>query len=234
VGVAIANSERSSFGPLEFLALAVAIGVSIFCLAKPLGGPKVSIDEPADVCGAFVSRTNWGVVLFGAALTLGGIGAIGAIGYDLSTGRASVRDVLSDMGTFVAGWTAEVLTGWSHDAHLEDTHACALFILVLPGLLLIWWNLVPFIKRGREFRVEPDTSISVRRPDGWVQLLEYEYSAVTADGTTVRFAPAGDGMPAIVLPPARVFSRETGVRLGRDVSAEFFHHRLAVGAFASK
>jgi hypothetical protein len=63
VGVVIANSERSSFGPLEFLALAVAIGVSIFCLAKPLGGPKVSMDEAADVCGAFVSRTNWGVVL---------------------------------------------------------------------------------------------------------------------------------------------------------------------------
>jgi hypothetical protein len=231
VGVAIAHSDRSSFGLLEFLALAVAIGVSIFCLAKPLGGPKVSIDEAADVRGVFVSRTNWGMVLFGVALTVGGIGATGAIVYDLSTGRASVRDVRGDIGTFVVGWTTEALTGWTHDAHLENTHAYALFVLVLPGVWIVCWNLIPLFKRGREFRVDPDTSISVRRPEGWIDVLEYEYSAVAADGTTVRFTPAGRGTPAVVLPQARVFSRETGVRFARDVSAAFFHQRLARRGF---
>jgi len=93
VGLAIAHSDRDSFGGVEFLALAAAIGVSIFCMAKPLGGPEVTMDEPADVRGAFVSRASWGLVLFGVALTIAGIGAIGAIAYDLSTGRATVRGV---------------------------------------------------------------------------------------------------------------------------------------------
>jgi hypothetical protein len=231
VGLAIANSDRDSFGPVELLALAAAIGVSVWCLARPLGRPKVRLADVADVRGSFVSRTNWGLALFGVALTVGGVGAIGAIAYDLCTGRATVRDVFSDMGTFVVGWTYEVVTGWSHDAHLEETHAYALFVLVVPGLLVIWWNLVPFLKRGREFRAELDGSISVRGARGWFQVLEYEYSDVTADGTTIRFTPAGDGTPAIVLPQARVFSRETGARLGRDVSAAFFQQRLARRGF---
>ncbi|ETW23849.1 hypothetical protein [Mycobacterium gastri] len=227
LALAIANSDRDYFGPLELLALAGAIGISVWCLAKPLGRPVVAMDEAADVQGTFVSRTNWGLVLFGVALTVGGIGAIGAIVYDLSTGRAAVRDVFADMWTFVAGWTSEALSGWSYDAHLERTHGYALFILVVPGVLIVWWNLVPLIKRGREFRVEPDGSISVRGPHGWIQLLEYEYSAVTADATTIRFTPASDPTPGIVLPQARVFSRETGTRLRSQVSAARFQERLA-------
>lgn len=230
VGLVIAHSDRDSFGALEFLALAVAIGVSVWCMAKPLGGPQATMDEPTDVRGTFVSRTNWGLVLFGVALTVGGIGAIAAITYDLSTGRATVRDVLNDMASFVVGWVMEAV-GWSYDAHLEKTHAYALFVLVLPGLLLVWWNLVSFIKRGREFRVEPDASISVSGPQGWVPLLEYEYSAVTADGTTIRFTPASDATPGIVLPQARVFSRENGTRLRPEMSAELFRYRLARRGF---
>jgi hypothetical protein len=227
IGLAIANSGSESFGLLDGLALVVAIGVSIWSTAKPLGGPKATIEGPADVRGAFVSQTNWGLVLFGVVLTVGGVGAIGAITYDLSTGRAAVRDVFSDMGTFVVGWTMEVATGWSYDAHLEGTHAYALFVLIVPGLWIVWWNLVPLIKRGREFRAEPDGSIAVRGAHGWFQLMEYEYSAVTADGTTIRFTPAGHWTPAVTLPQARVFSRETSARLRRNVSAEFFSQRLA-------
>ncbi|KZS72481.1 hypothetical protein A4G26_06120 [Mycobacterium kansasii] len=235
LGLAIANCDRESFGPLELLALAAAIGISAWCLATPLGGALVAMDEAADVHGTFVSRTNWGLLLIGVALTVGGSGAIGAIVCDLSTGRATVHDVLTDIGTFVAGWTSEALSGWSYDAHLEHTHAYALFVLVVPGLLLLWWNFVPLVKRGCEFRVEPDASISVRGPRGWGQLLEYDleydYAAVTADGTTIRFTSAGDATPAIILPQARVFSRETGTRLRRQVSAELFRQRLARHGF---
>ena len=231
VGLAIAHSDRNSFGGTEFLALGTAIAVSIWCMAKPLGGPEVTMDEPADVRGAFVSRTSWGLVLFGLALTIGGIGAIGAIAYDLSTGSATVRDVFSDMGNFVVGWTMEAVTGWSYDAHLEDTHAYALFVLIVPGLMLVGWNLVPFVKRGREFRVEPDASISVSGPRGWFSLVEYEYSAVTADGTTIRFTPGDAGRPDVVLPQSRVFCRENGARLRREVSAELFRQRLAGRGF---
>lgn len=38
LGLAIWKSQSVSFSGLEFLALAVAIGISIFCVAKPLGG----------------------------------------------------------------------------------------------------------------------------------------------------------------------------------------------------
>lgn len=36
LGIAVKNSDRPSFGALEFLALAIAIGVSVWCLARPL------------------------------------------------------------------------------------------------------------------------------------------------------------------------------------------------------
>jgi hypothetical protein len=229
LGVAVAHSGHASFGAVEILALGVAIGVSVWCMAKPLGGPKVDIEKPADVHGSFVSRTSWGLVLLGAVLTVGGVGATGAIAYDLSTGRATVRDVFNDMGRFVVGWFAERVGGPTYDAHLEDTHAYILFVLLLPGLLLIWFNLVPFVKRGREFRVEPDSSVAVRAPSGWFPLLEHEYSAVTADGTTIRFT--GAGKPDIVLPQDRVFCRENGARLRGGVSAAFFQRRLAGRGF---
>lgn len=228
LGLAIAHSDRESFGPVELLALAAAIGVSIWCMAKPLGGPKVEIDEPVHVRGAFVSRANWGLVLLGTILTVGGVGATAAIVYDISTGRATFRDVARDMATFVAGWTAEAVTGWSYDAHLEDTHAYALFVLLVPGVWLVWWNLAPLIRRGREFRVEPDASISVRGRNGWVQLVEYEYPVVDADGTAIRFSSEG---ARVTLPQARVFCRDNGARLRPRVSAEFFQQRLTTRGF---
>ena len=40
--------------------------------------------------------------------------------------------------------------------------------------------------------------------------MEYEYSAVTADGTTIDFTPPVDGPPAVVLPQHRVFSCDYG------------------------
>ncbi|MFV8320939.1 hypothetical protein [Mycobacterium sp. 23] len=230
LGLAVANSDRAAFGAVEFLSLAVAIGVSIWCLARPLGGPKVEIDEVAQVSGTFVSRTSWGLVLLGVVLTIGGVGALGAIVYDLSSGRATVRDVLQDMAIFVEGWTAELLTNAAYDAELEKTHAYALFVLIVPGLLLLSANLVPFIRRGREFRVEPD-AISVRDKQGWSPLLDYEYAGVAADGTTIRYTPASDAAGPVILPQARVFCRENGARLHRKVSGQLFAQRLARRGF---
>jgi hypothetical protein len=61
--------------------------------------------------------------------------------------------------------------------------------------------------------------------------MEYQYSTVTADGTTIGFTPPPDGPPAIVLPQDRVSSREYGVRLPGKVSAEFFRRLLAGRGF---
>lgn len=175
--------------------------------------------------GGFVSRTNWALVLIGALLTVGGVAATMAIAYDMSTSGAGVGDVARDIGVFIEGWFTEVFLGGFYDAELEKTRAYALFILLLPGLLLLWHNLVPFIKRGNEFRVEPDGSVAVRVGATWPALLEYEYTDVTAGGTTIEFKPP-QGSTALVLPQQRVFSREHGVRLPARTSAEFFRRRL--------
>lgn len=72
LGLAIWKSQSVSFSGTGFLALAAAIGITIFCVAKPLGGPKVDLSEPAHMLGDFVSRTNWALVLIGAILTADG------------------------------------------------------------------------------------------------------------------------------------------------------------------
>jgi hypothetical protein len=73
LGLAVYYSQSVYFSAPEWLALAAAIGISIWCLAKPLGGPKYELRKPSHLLGAFVSRTSWGLVLFGALLTLGGV-----------------------------------------------------------------------------------------------------------------------------------------------------------------
>jgi hypothetical protein len=78
----------------EWLALIAAIGISIWCMAKPLGGPNYELRESTHLLGAFVSRTSWGLVLFGSLLTLGGVAGSMAAIYDVSTGRKSQRRVL--------------------------------------------------------------------------------------------------------------------------------------------
>ena len=230
LGLAIYNSQSVYFSGREWVALIAAVGISIWCMAKPLGGPKYELREPTHLLGAFVSRTSWGLVLFGAILTLGGVAGSMAAIYDVSTGRASVGEVFKDIAIFVEGWIAELIAP-TYDAELEKTHAYALFLLLIPGLLLLFFNLVPFFKRGSEFQVHPDGSVSVRRGDSWEPLMEYQYSTVMADGTTIDFTPPADGPPAITLPQDRVFSREYGVRLPAKVSAEFFRRLLAGRGF---
>jgi hypothetical protein len=43
----------------------------------------------------------------------------------------------------------------------NSRNACALFALLLPGFLLLWFNLIPLFNRGSEFQVHPDGSVSV-------------------------------------------------------------------------
>jgi hypothetical protein len=230
LGLAIWKSQSVAFSGLEFVALAVAVGISIFCVAKPLGGPKVDLSEPAHMLGGFVSRTNWALVLIGAILTVGGVAATMAIVYDTSTGRANVGDVMRDIAVFIEGWFTELFLGGFYDAELEKTHAYALFVLLFPGLLLLWYNLIPFFKRGTEFQVERDGSVAVRAGAAWLALLEYEYTDVSADGTTIDFTPP-QGRNTLILPQQRVFSREYGVRLPAKTSAEFFRRRLTGRGF---
>ncbi|SEH77797.1 hypothetical protein SAMN04489835_4019 [Mycolicibacterium rutilum] len=230
LGVAVANSQSVYFGPLEWLALSVAVGVSVWCMARPLGGPEVDLSQPQHLLGAFVSRTNWALLIIGAVLTTAGVAGAGAAVYDLSTGRATVGDVFTDIGVFLEGWFVELIAP-TYDAELENTRAYALFLLILPGLLLLWYNAIPLFNRGNEFEIHADGSVSVRRGDSWEPLTEYQYASVVADGTTIRFESAPRGPAPVVLPQGRVFSRRYGVRLKSAVSAEFFRRLLAGRGF---
>lgn len=100
------------------------------------------------------------------------------------SGSATVGEVFKDIGIFIEDWIVE-RTFRLYDAELENTHAYALFILLLPGLLLLWFNLVPLLNRGSEFQVDPDGSVSVRRGERREPLMDYQYSTVEADGTTI-------------------------------------------------
>jgi hypothetical protein len=195
-----------------------------------LGGPKYELTEPTHLLGAFVSRTSWGLALFGSILTIGGVAGGMAVIYDVSTGRATVGDVFTDIGIFIEGWIVELVAP-TYDAELEKTHAYALVFLLIPGVLLVWYNFMPFFKQGNEFRVHLDGSVTVRRGDSWEPLMEYRYSTVTADGWMINFTPPADGPSAVALPQHRVFSREYGVRLSDKVSAGFFRRLLAGRGF---
>lgn len=225
-----ATSDSVYFSPLEWLTLITAIAISVWCMAKPLGGPKIELTDPQHLVGAFVSRTSWGLVLLGVLLTVGGLAGGGAAIYDVATGRATIGDVLHDIAVFVEGWIAELILR-VYDAELENTHGYALMFLLIPGFFLLWFNLIPLFSRGSEFRVEPDGSVSVLRGDSWDPLLEYQYAVVTADGTTISFTPPPDGPPAVRLPQYRVFSREFGGRLKSSIGAEFFRRLLAGRGF---
>lgn len=222
LGMAVHHSQTVRFSGAEWLLLAIAIGFGIWCMARPLGGPKVELTKPEHLLGTFASRISWGLVLIGASLTVGGIAGTGAAFYDLASGRGSFGDVLHDIAIFVQGWIAELVAGYGYDAELERTHAYALFLLLIPCAIMLWLNLIPFLNRGSDFWVEADGSAMFRRGDGWEQLLEYQYSTVSADGTTIEFTSPQDDPPVVVLPQARVFCDEDGARLKAELIAEFF------------
>lgn len=231
LGLAIWKSQNVGFGGLEFAALAAAVGFSIWCMAKPLGGPKVKLTKASHLLGTFESRTSWAMLLIGTLLTVGGVAGAGAAIYDMATGRASFVDVLRDIAIFVEGWIVEMFVP-TYDAELEKTHAYALFLLIVPGLVMVAVNLTPLLKRGSAFRVESDGSVLVRPRMSWEPLLEYRYTTVVADGATVTFTAAPGGPPAVTLPQTRVFCQENGARLKPTLSADFFAGLLGARGFA--
>lgn len=231
LALAVWNSQNVQFSGVEWVALIAAIGFSIWCMAKPLGGPKVALTKPAHLLGTFRSRTSWGLLLIASLLTIAGVAGAGAAVHDLATGRASIGDVLRDIAIFVEGWFLEIVFK-TYDAELEKTHAYALLLCLIPGLIMLWINLIPLFRRGTPFRVAADGSVLFRRRDTWDPLLEYQYATVTADGATVSFDGGTDGAPPVTLPQVRVFCDENGARLKPRVSAEFFGGRLATRGFA--
>src|SRR5262245_21524352 len=67
------NSANVSMGGAEWLSLLAAVAVTVICKRRPLGPAAVFIEKPEEMRGEFESRTNWALVLIGAAILLGGV-----------------------------------------------------------------------------------------------------------------------------------------------------------------
>jgi hypothetical protein len=75
--------------------------------------------------------------------------------YDVSTARATVGDVLRDIVVSIEGLITQLV---------------ALFPVLFPGLLLLWFNLISLFTKGSELEVDPGGSISVRSGRAWNRL----------------------------------------------------------------
>lgn len=231
LGLAIWKSQSVQFSGVEWLVLVAAIAFNIWCMAKPQGGPKVELTKTNHLLGTFESRTSWAMLLIGTLLTVGGVAGAGAAIYDMASGRATFIDVLRDIAIFVEGWIVEMFVP-VYDAQLETTRAYALFLLIIPGLIMVAVNLSPLRNRGNAFRVQADGSVLVLRRGSWDPLGEYQYPTVDADGATISFTAPDGGPPAVDLPQARVFCVENGALLKAGLSAAFFAELLASRGFA--
>ena len=114
----------------------------------------------------------------------------------------------------------------------RESNASALFVMIVPGLLLVYLNLIPFLFRGREFRVEPAASISVRRHKrilATAGLRRFRRDRRRHDDLLHPFLARDTGHRSATW--RRVFCRENGARLHPKVSGQLIGERLGRRGF---
>lgn len=229
-GLCIASSDRGKFSFREFLTLAAAVAVTFWCLNNPLGIDRVEITSPASMRGEFRSRTNWELVLLGAALLLVGVAATCKILHDLRYGLTTVVGVFADFALFFLEMFLEQVTRGT-EGDVTESKLYILIVFLPIGLLVLWYNLLPLIYRGRPFAVSADGQLSVWLGGSWQPLRLADYRRISADGVTIQFSEPTRGKPVLTLPQERVFSRTLGTRVNARVLADFFRQRLENAGF---
>jgi hypothetical protein len=208
------NTDRESLGLSEFLCLAAAIAITIWVCRSPRGPVRVDLKDPNELTGTFVSRVNLPWLLGGALITLGGVAFLMRLITDLSSGRATWKDVVVDVERFFAEWLIERLTKGT-DGDVTNTRMYVMVVLLPIGLLIAFFNLIPWLFRGRRFRIDKTGQVLLLDPYGWQPIRWSDYTKVEADGTTIDLWQ--DQTLAIQLPVARVFSEEHGTRVRAEV-----------------
>lgn len=219
------NSANVLMGGAEWLSLLGAIAITILCKQRPLGVPAVFIREPGQMCGEFESRTNWALVLIGAAILLGGIASAVRMVTHLTTGVATVTDILNDIGVFIIEWWKERLSGGTYDGELEKTQAYIFVLMFIPGFFLVLINLGPFLHRAR-FVAGENGAITVKRRGREKVVGPREYAVVTADSSSITFKDGETELAAVEVPTGRVFSVAKGTRVEPKVIVAWLRGEL--------
>ncbi len=226
----ISNSDRGELSSREFVALLVAGALTIWCVINPLGIDKVQITDPNALRGEFRSRTNWALVLLGAAMSLVGIAAVFKIGHDLFYGFTTVIGIFEDFGLFFLELFLERISRGT-DGDVTKSRLYILMVLLPVGLLLLWFNLLPWMFRGAAFRISDDGQMSFWLGGQWQPLRPAHYRRVTADGISIEFTDPINAQARVTLPQGRVFSMTLGTRVSDVVLADFFRRRLEKAGF---
>lgn len=231
IALIIKNTDSDSLGGPEFLAIIVATAITVFTCKNPKGPANIVIRKSDEVRGVFESRTNWPMVLLAGALTLFGLAMTVKLSQDLSSGRATWKDVLDDIAHFFIEEIIQRISGGT-SGDVTNTKLYIMAILLPIGLLMIWFTLSPFLHRGRRYRVEEDGGIKVQDGSGWNPLELIEYKSVEADGVDVSFFKDDQKSPTVTLPIGRVYSRDLGTRVETKVLVKFFRDQLEACGFA--
>jgi len=220
------NTSGEGFTFVEFLAMAVGTGVTVWMCKHPMGKPKVYIDEPAQMRGRFESRTNWALVILAAHITLLGVGVAGKIVYDLNHGLTTVGGIFEDFAMFFIESLKIALSGGA-EGDVTHTKLYTLIVALPIGPFMLMIVLMPWTHRGVPFRVEPGDVLEARRDGKWQILNEHEFPQVVANAINIDFyTDASDEKPTASLPLSRVYSCELGTRVKGQVIAEYFRLRL--------
>lgn len=226
------NTSGEGFTFKEFLAMAAGVGITVWNCKHPVGRPKIYITAAEEMRGRFESRTNWGLVILAAHITLLGIAVAGKIVYDLTHGLISVGGIFEDIAMFFLEWL-KILLSAGTAGDVTSTRLYALIVALPIGPLMLFFVLVPWIFRGIPFRVEPGDFVEVRRDGKWQLLNEHEFSAVVADAINIGFYEnESDAAPTVNLPMSRVYSSELGTRVKGSVIAEYFRLRLEKAGYS--
>ena len=127
------------------------------------GSPKIDLTVPADVRGEFASQL--GVVCWWARSSPSAV-------WCYRRHRLTCRRVAPMSVTFSPTSGSSSKAGRSgsspgfYDAELERTAATPLAVLLIPGLLLLWYSLIPLLNRGIDF-CRRRRRVRIKAGDGW-------------------------------------------------------------------
>jgi len=226
------NSANTSMGGAEWLSLLGAIAVTIVCKQRPLGVPAVFIEKPEEVRGEFESRTNWALVLIGAAILLGGIASAVRIVTHLATGFATVKDIFNDIGVFIVEWWKERLSGGTYDGELEKTQAYIFVLMLIPGFFMVLINLGPFFLHRARFVAGEHGELTVKRGRVETMVRPGQYAVVAADSSSIEFKDSEAEPAAVEVPTGRVFSVAKGTRVEPKVIVAWLRGELEKQGYA--
>ena len=189
---------------------------------------KVDLTSPAQVRGEFSPRTNWAWCWW-APYRRSRAGATGAIVSRPVVGPRRRRRCPHRHRRLHRSDGSPRSSPKASTTRSSRRRAYALAILLIPGLLLLWYNLIPLRHRGKRFLVDDFGEVRTKVRDGWRSLQPQRFTTATADGTTITFDGAR-GEPKLVLPSIGSTRSSMGAT-HRQAQCRVLHRALTARGF---